>query len=168
MQGSAERTEGHGRALPDEGWTFYPVPGPNFKGNAESAAADSNYYSWVDKYDTFGLGKNLPIGNRQPLRGRSLFLKDGKWVVGRVPYPMGFFVKQVDGRVDDPKAGWKGKGLWTTYANRTPWHLEGGKGTRGEGGEVPDASRPARQVTDAARQARPGTGSRARRSERSS
>jgi hypothetical protein len=24
----------------------------------------------------------------------------------------------------------KGKGLWTTSANRTPWHLEGGKGTR--------------------------------------
>ena len=107
------------------------MPGPNFKGNAESAAADSNYYSWVDKYDTFGLGKNLPIATGN-LSESLLFLKDGKWVVGRVPYPMGFFVKQVDGRVDDPKAGWKGKGLWTTYANRTPWHLEGGKGTRGK------------------------------------
>jgi hypothetical protein len=53
-------------------------------------------------------------------------------VTVRVPYPMGFFVKQVDGRIDDPKAGWKGKGLWTTYANRTPWHLEGGKGTKGK------------------------------------
>jgi hypothetical protein len=114
-----------------EGWTFYPVPGPNFKGNTESAAADSNYYAWVDKYDTLGLGKNLPIATGN-LSDSLLFLKDGKWVIGRVPYPMGFFVKQVDGRVDDPKAGWKGKGLWTTYANRTPWHLETGKGTTGK------------------------------------
>ena len=72
----------------DEGWTFYPVPGPNFKGNAESAAADSNYYSWVDKYDTFGFGKNLPIATGN-LSESLLFLKDGKWVVGRVPYPDG-------------------------------------------------------------------------------
>jgi hypothetical protein len=114
-----------------EGWRFYPVPGPNFKGNPESAAADSNYYAWVDKYDTFGLGKNIPIATGN-LSDSLLFLRDGKWVTMRVPYPMGFFVKQIDGRFDDPKTGWKGKGLWTTSANRTPWHLEGGKGTRGK------------------------------------
>ena len=113
----------------DEGWTFYPVPGPNFKGNPDSAAADSNYYNWVDKYDTFGLGKNIPIATGN-LSDALLFLKDGKWIVARVPYPMGFFVKQIDGRIDDPKAGWKGKGLWTASATRATWHMEGGKGTR--------------------------------------
>ena len=46
----------------------------------------------------------------------------------RVPYPMGFYSKGLDGRVDDPKAGWKGKGLWATYGTRTPFHGEGGKG----------------------------------------
>ena len=115
----------------DEGWTFYQVPGPNFKNIKDAGAADSNYYAWVDKYDTFGLGKNTPIATGN-LSEALLFLRDGKWVTVRVPYPMGFFVKQVDGRIDDPKAGWKGKGLWTTYANRTPWHLEGGKGTKGK------------------------------------
>jgi hypothetical protein len=35
----------------------------------------------------------------------------------------------MDGRIDDPNAGWKGKGLWSTYATRTPFHVEGGKGT---------------------------------------
>jgi hypothetical protein len=85
----------------------------------------------VDKYDTFGLGKNIPIATGN-LSDSLLFLRDGKWVTMRVPYPMGFFVKQVDGRFDDPKAGWKGKGLWTTSANRTPWHLEGGRGTHGK------------------------------------
>ena len=112
-----------------EGWSFYPVPGPNFKGNPESAAADSNYYNWVDKYDTLGTGKNTPIATGN-LSDALLILRDGKWIVARVPYPMGFFVKQLDGRIDDPRAGWKGKGLWTTSANRTPWHLEGGKGTK--------------------------------------
>jgi hypothetical protein len=42
---------------------------------------------------------------------------------------MGFFAKSLDGRIDDPKTGWKGRGIWSTYATRTPWHLEGGKGT---------------------------------------
>jgi hypothetical protein len=36
----------------------------------------------------------------------------------------------MDGRIDDPQAGWKGKGLWATYSTRAPFHLEGGKGTR--------------------------------------
>jgi len=47
----------------------------------------------------------------------------------RVPYPMGFYSKGMDGRIDDPQAGWKGKGLWATYGTRTPFHAEGGKGT---------------------------------------
>ena len=25
--------------------------------------------------------------------------------------------------------GWKGRGLWSTYAGRAPYHIEGGKGT---------------------------------------
>jgi len=26
-------------------------------------------------------------------------------------------------------AGWKGKAIWTTFATRAPFHVEGGKGT---------------------------------------
>ena len=44
-------------------------------------------------------------------------------------YPMGFYAKGLDGRIDDPKAGWKGRGLWTTSGDRTPWLREGGKGS---------------------------------------
>ena len=32
-------------------------------------------------------------------------------------------------RIDDPDGGWKGRGLWSTYAGRAPYHIEGGKGT---------------------------------------
>jgi hypothetical protein len=43
---------------------------------------------------------------------------------------MGFFSKNVDGRIDDPNAGWKGRGLWTTFGSRTVFHGEGGKEAR--------------------------------------
>ena len=47
----------------------------------------------------------------------------------RVPYPTGFYTKWMDGRIDDPAKGWKGKGLWATISTRTPFHMETGKGT---------------------------------------
>jgi hypothetical protein len=116
-----------GNACP-EGWTFYPVPGPNFKGDVVTAAADSNYYNWSDKFNSLGLGENVQIATSN-LGGALLALVNGKWVVLRVPYPLGFYAKSINGRIDDPKAGWKGRGLWTGWANRSPWHNEGGKGT---------------------------------------
>ena len=58
----------------------------------------------------------------------SALLPDGKWAVFRVPYPLGFYPKLADGRIDDPNGGWKGRGLWGTYSSVTPWHYEGGKG----------------------------------------
>jgi len=59
-----------------------------------------------------------------------LALVDGKFVVLRVPYPLGYYTKWMDGRIDDAKAGWKGRGLWSTVSTRAPFHMEGGKGTR--------------------------------------
>ena len=59
----------------------------------------------------------------------SRFPAVGKFVNLRIPYPMGFYAKGMDGRIDDAQAGWKGRGLWTTFGNRTPFHVEGGKGT---------------------------------------
>ncbi len=111
-----------------EGWTLYPTPGPNFVNVKDSGSADSHYYDWVDQFDTLGLGKDTPI-----ITGNSsdslIALVNGKFAVLRVPYPLGFFAKGMDGRIDDPKAGWKGKGVWTTWGTRTPFHSETGKGT---------------------------------------
>ena len=36
----------------------------------------------------------------------------------------------VDGRIDDPNAGGKGRGVWATYGEAATWHIEGGKGVR--------------------------------------
>jgi hypothetical protein len=111
-----------------EGWTFYPFPGPQLQGVTESGSAEASYYTWVDQHDTFGLGRNVPMATGNA--NESLIaLVNGTFVNLRVPYPMGFYAKWMDGRIDDPNAGWKGKGLWSTYATRTPFHVEGGKGT---------------------------------------
>ena len=37
--------------------------------------------------------------------------------------------RDLDGRIDDPNGGWKGRGIWASAGNRTPFHVEGGKGT---------------------------------------
>ena len=111
-----------------EGWTLYPFPGPQLRGVTESGSAEASYYTWVDQHDTFGLGRNVPLATGNA--NESLIaLVNGTFVNLRVPYPMGFYAKWMDGRIDDPNAGWKGKGLWSTYATRTPFHVEGGKGT---------------------------------------
>jgi hypothetical protein len=112
-----------------EGWTLYPLPGPQFKTVAESGSAEASYYTWVDQFDTFGLGRNVPIATGNLNEGL-LALVNGQFVVLRVPYPLGYYTKWLDGRIDDPKAGWKGRGLWSTVSTRAPFHMEGGKGTR--------------------------------------
>ena len=104
------------------------MPGPIPK-RKEPGSAESSYTTWVDQHNvTFGLGNDCRCRPATtPIRcTRSI---DGKFIELRVPYPLGFFTKGMDGRIDDANAGWKGRGLWSTTGNRTPFHLEGGKGT---------------------------------------
>ena len=112
-----------------EGWTLYPFPGPQFKDVASSGSAEASYYSWVDQHNTFGLGANTPFATGNASDSLHA-LVDGKFSELRVPYPLGFYAKGLDGRIDDATAGWKGRGLWSTFATRTPFHMEGGKGTK--------------------------------------
>jgi hypothetical protein len=111
-----------------EGWTLYPLPGPQMADVTEPGSAEASYYTWVDQFDTFGLGKNVPIATGNANEAL-LALVDGKFVTLRVPYPMGFYTKWMDARIDDANAGWKGKAMWATYSTRAPFHVEGGKGT---------------------------------------
>ncbi len=111
-----------------QGWTLYQIPGPNMKGT--DVRADFHYYNWVDIYDTLGLGEDVPIANGSG--SDSLLALDPQteeWVVMRVPYPMGFYSRGLDGRIDDQDAGWKGRGVWANYGTNFNWHTEGGKGT---------------------------------------
>jgi hypothetical protein len=108
-----------------EGWRFFQLPGPQLKDVTEPGSAEASYYTWIDRFGVFGLGQNVPIamGN---LNSSILALVDGRFINITLPYPMGFFAKNVDARIDDPNAGWKGRELWSTYGTRTMFHLEGG------------------------------------------
>jgi hypothetical protein len=110
-----------------EGFAFHRYPGPGFDG--EQTSAEGSYYTWVDQHNTFGLGENIPMSTAN-LNDGFVALKDGKMVMIRIPYPMGFYAKGFDGRIDDPNAGWKGRGLWSTSGDRTPWLMEGGRGSK--------------------------------------
>jgi hypothetical protein len=114
-----------------EGWTIYDTPGPQMKNVETPGSADFHYYSWVDQYNTLGLGENIPIADGST--SDSLLALDpdsGEWTILRVPYPMAFYSRGLDGRIDDPNAGWKGRGLWANYGSNYVWHTEGGKGTK--------------------------------------
>ena len=115
-----------------EGWTLHATPGPQMQGVTDHGSADFHYYNWVDQFDTLGLGANVPIATGSTSDSLLAFLPEAEqFVILRVPYPLGFYSRGMDGRIDDPDAGWKGRGVWADYGTNAAWHIEGGKGTRG-------------------------------------
>ena len=123
-----------------EGWTLHPLPGPMFRGT--NVRADYNYYNWVDQFNTLGLGENVPIATGTGSDSLIAFLPNtGEAVVMRVPYPLaGFHPRGMDGRIDDPNAGWKGRGVYSSTGADTVWHAEGGLAV--ENGEYTSISKP--------------------------
>jgi hypothetical protein len=114
-----------------EGWTLYQTTGPKLKGT--NIPADFHYYNWVDQHNVLGLGANKPIANGS--NSDSLLVLDPQtrqWTTLRVPYPLGFYSRGLDGRIDSPNGGWKGRALYANYGTHFVWHIEGGKGTRGK------------------------------------
>jgi hypothetical protein len=111
-----------------EGFTLHKYPGPGFDG-FPNTSAEASYYTWVDHHNAVGLGENVPISTAN-LQDGFAALVNGQMVLMRIPYPMGFYAKGLDARIDDPNAGWKGRGLWSTTGDRAPWLVETGKGSR--------------------------------------
>jgi hypothetical protein len=111
-----------------EGWTSYKIPGPAFEGT--DISADLTYLSTVDRHDALGLGKDVPIVFTDNSDALTALLPGGRYTLINIPYPMGFFTRSLWPRIDDPRTGWKGKALWTSFAPYAPWHIEGGLGTK--------------------------------------
>jgi hypothetical protein len=111
-----------------EGWEIIETSGPKFKDT--NIGSDWFYLVYVDHHDTFGLGKGVPIFPNSTGDELVAYLpKQKEFVRLRVPYPLGFYARGVDGRIDDARAGWKGRGLWASN-NLTPiWHQESGEGS---------------------------------------
>jgi hypothetical protein len=114
-----------------EGWTLYQTTGPRLRGT--DVPADFHYYNWVDQHNISGFGANTPFATGS--NSDALLALDPQrrqWITLRVPYPLGFYSRGMDGRIDDPAAGWKGRALYANYGTHFVWHIEGGKGTRGK------------------------------------
>ena len=112
-----------------EGWSFYRLPGPSFA-NVPQMSVESSYYTWVDQHDTLGLGANVPIATGN--------LFDGVHALGR--RPVRDAAHSLSARLlcqghrrphrRSPKRVGRDAGIWVTSGDRTPWHKEGGKGTK--------------------------------------
>jgi len=114
-----------------EGWTLYQTPGPKLKGT--NVPADFHYFNWTDSHNIMQMGQDTPFltgSNSDSLIG--LDVANKKWTYFRIPYPLGFYARGMDGRIDDPNAGWKGRALYSNYGTHFVWHIEGGKGTKGK------------------------------------
>ena len=99
----------------------------------------------VDWFNILGLGANVPFETAN--QSDSLHaLVGGQIIELHVPYPMGFFAQGLEGRIDDRNAGWKGRELWVTSGNLTPFHIEGSThGPPRAGGGAGDLVEPARR-----------------------
>ena len=111
-----------------EGWTLHDLPGPGFA-DLPQFSVESSYYTWVDQHNSLGLGEDVPIATGNLFDGVHA-LVDDEFITLRIPYPMGLYSKGLEGRIDDPNAGWKGRGIWVPSGDRTPWLKEGGKGSK--------------------------------------
>jgi len=114
-----------------EGWTLYQTPGPKLKGT--NVPADFHYFNWTDSHNIMQMGQDTPFltgSNSDSLIG--LDVANKKWTYFRIPYPLGFYARGMDGRIDDANAGWKGRALYSNYGTHFVWHIEGGKGTKGK------------------------------------
>ena len=113
-----------------EQFTYWETPGPKLSGVSakETGSADYHYYLWVDQMNTLGMGKDMVIANGTASDSMVIFNPTTEtFTTVRVPYPMVFYSRGLDGRIDDPNAGWKGRGLWANYSNIPVRHQEDGK-----------------------------------------
>jgi streptogramin lyase len=112
-------------------WKFWDNPGLKFKGTGkETGTTDFPYYLWVDQFNVSGLGKDTVFVTGTTSDAQFVFdPKTEKFNVFRIPYPMPYYARGLDGRIDDPNAGWKGRGLWMTYSSYLPRFTENRSGT---------------------------------------
>jgi hypothetical protein len=112
-------------------WKFWENPGLKFKGTgAETGTTDFPYYLWIDQFNASGLGKDTVFVTGTTSDAMFIFdPKNETFQTFRVPYPMPYYARGLDGRIDDPNAGWKGRGLWMTYSSYLPRFTETRSGT---------------------------------------
>jgi len=113
-----------------ERFKYWETPGPKIKGTGpETGSADFHYYIWVDQFNTLGLGENMVVVTGTNSDSLLVFNPSTeKFTILRTPSPVGMFTRGLDGRIDDPNAGWKGRGLWVSNNTDGLVHTEKRRG----------------------------------------
>jgi hypothetical protein len=128
-----------GGTLCPEGWKLYQTDGPKFQGT--NIPTEFHYFNWTDQKGASGFPPNTPMATGSNSDSIEVLLNTQQgtpqWVNMRVPYPLGFYARGLDARVDNPAApagfaGWKDRAVWSNYGTHFVWHIEGGKGTKGK------------------------------------
>ena len=110
VQGTAQRTERDGSALPRRMDVLCRAAAADEGRDRQSGSAEASYYTWVDQFDTFGLGRNIPINTGNALRRRCWRSRTGsgsccasliRWASSPSGWTAGSTI---------PTAGWKGRG----------------------------------------------------------
>ena len=123
---------GHlGRLDPEtEQFTYWELPGPKWPGTGqETGSIEYPYYLWVDQFNALGMGENMVVVTGT-ISDSLLIFDPGteEFTTFRLPYPLVFYTRGLDGRIDDASAGWKGRGLWASYSSYVPRYSETGMG----------------------------------------
>ena len=113
-----------------ERFKYWETPGPKIKGTGpETGSADFHYYIWVDQFNTLGLGENMVVVTGTNSDSLLVFNPSTEtFTILRTPSPVGTFTRGLDGRIDDPSAGWKGRGLWVSNNTDGLMHTEKRRG----------------------------------------
>ena len=129
-----------------EGWTLYAEPLPQMKGVTDPGSAEGSYYTWVDQFDTLGLGANMSDQHRQRV-GRAA-RAEGRQVGRAARAVSARLLHEVDGRphrrsegrLEGTRAVGDGQHARAVPHGRRQGHDE-------QGGEVPAAAGSAGAVT---------------------
>ena len=102
-----------------ERFTYWATPGPRVRTTGvESGSGDFHYNVFVDQFNTSGLGAGAVILTGANSDALVVFEpRTERFSVFRIPYPLVMYHRGVDGRIDDPSLGWKGRGLWINDSN---------------------------------------------------
>jgi hypothetical protein len=122
------------------GWKLYQTTGPRFQGT--DIPTEFHYFNWTDQQGASGFPPNTPMATGSNSDSINVLLPNanngqGQWVDLRIPYPLGFYARGLDARVERQNApagfaGWKDRAIWSNYGTHFVWHIEGGKGVKGK------------------------------------
>jgi hypothetical protein len=120
------------------GWKLFKTTGPTFQGT--DIPTEFHYFNWTDQQGASGFPPNTPMATGSNSDSINVLVNQngaGQWVDLRVPYPLGFYARGLDARVDRANApagfaGWKDRAVWSNYGTHFVWHIEGGKGVKGK------------------------------------